>query len=71
MRGHQIRVHGLSGELEIELQGESPGACLDQLQNWMREGTQVEVQTRRGTARIDMGRVWAVEYVPSGRTIAT
>jgi ribosomal 30S subunit maturation factor RimM len=70
MSEHQIRVHGPSGEIEVELQGDSPQACLDQLQAWMRRGTQVEVQTRRGTARINMGDVWAVEYIPSGRMIA-
>jgi hypothetical protein len=70
MRVHQIRIHGPSGQIEVELEGDSPQACLDQLQGWMRESAQVEAQTRQGTARIDMGAVWAVEYVPSGNVIA-
>jgi hypothetical protein len=69
MRAHQIRVHGPSGEIEVELEGETPQTCLDQLQRWMRDGAHVEVQTRRGTARINMGQVWAAEFVPSGRVI--
>lgn len=71
MSAHQIRVHGPSGEIEVELEGDSPKACLDQLQSWMRAGAHVEVQTRRGTARIDMGQVWAAEFIPSGRIIDT
>jgi ribosomal 30S subunit maturation factor RimM len=70
MRAHQIRLHGASGELEVELEGDNPRACLDQLQTWMREGAHVELHTRRGTARVSMGLVWAAEYVPSGRVIA-
>jgi hypothetical protein len=67
---HQIRFHGPSGELEIELEGESPHACLDEVQSWMRSGAHVEVQTRRGTARVNMGQVWASEFVPSGRVVS-
>ena len=69
MTTHQLRLHGPSGEIEVELDGESPQACLDQLQAWMREGVNVEVRTRRGTARVSMGQVWAAEFIPSGRDI--
>jgi hypothetical protein len=48
----------------------SPEACLDQLQTWMREATHVELKTRRGTARVDMGHVWAIEFIPSGRVVS-
>jgi hypothetical protein len=67
---HQIRLHGPSGELEVEMHDTSPEACLDQLQTWMREATHVELNTRRGTARVDMGRVWAIEFIPSGRVVS-
>jgi hypothetical protein len=70
MRTYQIRLHGPSGELEIELEAETPEACLDQAQTWMREGVQVEVRTRRGTARVNMSLVWAAEFIPSGRVIS-
>lgn len=70
MRSHQIRLHGPSGELEVEVDAETPQACLDRVQDWMREGSHVELRTRRGTARINMQSVWAAEYVPSGRDIA-
>jgi hypothetical protein len=69
MRGHQIRLHGPSGALEVEVEGETPQACLDRLQHWMCDGAYVELRTRRGAARINMAYVWAAEYVPSGRVI--
>lgn len=69
MGGYQIRLHGPSGAVEVEVEGETPEACLDRLQQWMSDGAYVEVRTRRGTARINMGSVWAAEYVPSGRLI--
>lgn len=69
MTAHQLRLHGPSGEIEVELDGDTPQACLDQLQTWMRDGVNVEVRTRRGTARVNMGQVWAVEFVPPGRKI--
>jgi hypothetical protein len=68
---HQIRLHGPSGELEVAMHDASPEACLDQLQTWMRDATHVEVRTRRGTARVDMSRVWAIEYIPSGREVSS
>jgi hypothetical protein len=70
MTEHQIRLHGPSGEVEVELSGDTPEDCLARLQEWMREGAHVELRTRRGTARVNMGWVWAAEYIPSGRVIA-
>jgi hypothetical protein len=70
MRSHQIRLHGPSGAIEVEMDAESPQDCLDQVQDWMREGAHIELRTRRGTARINMGSVWAGEYIPSGRSIS-
>jgi hypothetical protein len=70
MPTHQIRLHGPSSELEVEMHDENPEACLDVLQAWMRDGTHVELKTRRGTARVNMGHVWAVEFVPSGRVVS-
>ena len=70
MKSHQIRMHGPSGAIEVEIDAETPQACLDQVQDWMREGAHVELRTRRGTARINMGSVWAAEYIPSGRAIS-
>lgn len=67
---YQIRLHGPSGELEVEMHDTSPEECLDQLQAWMRDATHVELKTRRGTARVNMGHVWAIEFIPSGRTVS-
>jgi len=70
MRNHQIRLHGPSGAIEVEVDADTPQECLDRVQDWMREGAHVELRTRRGTARISTGSVWAAEYVPSGRAIS-
>jgi len=70
MKEHQIRLHGPSGGLEIELEGETPDECLDQVQSWMQGDVHARVRTRRGTAHVDMGQVWAAEFVPSGRVIS-
>jgi hypothetical protein len=69
MTRHQIRLHGPSGEVEVELEGDTPEECLERVQEWMREGTHVQLRTRRGAARVNMGLVWAAEYEPSGRVI--
>jgi hypothetical protein len=68
---HQIRLHGPSGHIEVELEGDNPQACLDQVLAWMREGTLREMPTRQGTARINMAHVWAAEFLPSGREISS
>ena len=70
MSSHQIRLHGSSGAIEVEMDAETPRDCLDQVQDWMREGAHIELRTRRGTARVHMGSVWAAEYIPSGRAIS-